>query len=308
MSIILHHYPLSPYSEKIRAMFGFTHIAWASCITSEAPPRGKLDLLSGGYNRIPIGQLGSDIFCDSNIIADEIATMTNNPALSDRSLDQTTLKQRQWLETTLWFACVNRAFSLSLLKRIAKDKGLLNLLRFLKDRIEMGSKASISMGSPKSAPKHIHQALDDLTKELGHNDFIGGEEPTIIDFAAYHCFWFLHEVGQKDDLKKYPKILNWYHRMNAFNSAPTQEVSIEGALNEAKNSQPRPLDAQYLQDHRIGSKIIISPSDYRKVPVSGVLAGVDEHRWIILREQSETGPVHLHFPTKAVDITIRLGN
>ena len=307
MSIILHHYPFSPYSEKIRAMFGFTNIEWASCIASEAPPRGKLDLLAGGYGRIPIGQLGSDIFCDTNIIADEIANMTNKPALSDRSLDQAALKQRQWLETTLFFACVNRAFSLSLIKRIAKDKGLLNLVHFLKDRIEMGMKASISMGSPKSAPKHIHQALNDLAKGLAYKDFVGGDGPNIIDFAAYHCFWFLHEVGQKKDLNKHQKVLTWYHRMNTFSSMPTQEISIEDALNEAKISQPRPLDKRYLQDHRIGSKIVISPSDYRKVPVSGVLAGVDEQRWIILREQSETGPVHLHFPTKAVDVTIRIG-
>jgi len=197
MSIILHHYPLSPYSEKIRAMFGFTKIEWASCITSEAPPRGKLDLLSGGYNRIPIGQLDSDIFCDTNIIADEIALMTNKPCLSDRSLDEDAIKQRQWLETTLFFACVNRAFSLSLLKRIAKDKGLLNLMRFLKDRIEMGRKASISMGSPKSAPKHIHQALDDITKDLSHNNFIGGDEPNIIDFAAYIAFGFCVKWDKK---------------------------------------------------------------------------------------------------------------
>ncbi len=123
MSIILHHYPLSPYSEKIRAMLGYTTTEWDSCLASEAPPRGKLDLLSGGYNRIPIAQIGADIFCDSNIIADEIASLNKMPSLANQKLNEALLEQRQWLETKLFFACVNKAFSLSLLRRIAKDKG-----------------------------------------------------------------------------------------------------------------------------------------------------------------------------------------
>jgi glutathione S-transferase len=307
MSMILHHYPLSPYSEKIRAMSAYAELEWSSCLTSEAPPRGKLDLLSGGYGRIPIVQWGSDIYCDSNLIADEISRLTKKPALANLKLKKESLSQRQWLESKLFFACINRSFSFALLCRIAKDKGVINLLKFLKDRIAMGAKASISTGSPKSAPRYIKQGIADIENILGDNDYMGGTEPNILDFSAYHSFWFLQVVGEKNDLQKYSIAYAWFTRMLKFRAAPNKEIGIEEALSIAKSSKPKKLIKKYLNDHRIGSQIVITPNDYRQIPVTGVLVGADDQRWIIRRESEATGELHLHFPTHAVDVTIRMG-
>jgi len=307
MTMILHHYPLSPYSEKIRAMSAYTELEWSSCLTSEAPPRGKLNLLSGGYSRIPIVQWGSDIYCDSNLIADEISRLTKKPSLANLKLKKDDLSQRQWLESKLFFACINRSFSFALLRRIAKDKGVINLLKFLKDRISMGAKASISTGSPKSAPRYIKQGITDIEKSLGENEFIGGTEPNILDFSAYHCFWFLQIVGEKNDLQSHPIINAWFTRMLKFKTLPNKEVSIEEALSVAKSTKPKKLIKKYLGDHRIGSQVVITPNDYRQIPVTGILVGADDQRWIIQRESEATGALHLHFPTHAVDVTIRMG-
>jgi hypothetical protein len=57
-SIILHHYQGSPYSEKIRLMFGYTNTAWFSLLSPAQPPRPNLDPLTGGYRRIPVAQMG----------------------------------------------------------------------------------------------------------------------------------------------------------------------------------------------------------------------------------------------------------
>ena len=308
MSMILHHYPLSPYSEKIRAMSAFAEYEWSSCITSEAPPRGKLDLLSGGYGRIPVAQWGSDIYCDSNLIADEIARLTKKPSLANAKLKKDKLSQRQWLETKLFFACINRSFSFALIRRIAKDKGVINLLKFLKDRIAMGAKASISTGSPKSAPRHIKQGIADIENLLGDNDFMGGAEPNILDFSAYHCFWFLQIVGEKNDLQKYSIANAWFTRMLKFKSPPSKKIDTEEALSTAKNTKPKKLIKKYLNDHRIGSQVVITPNDYRQIPVTGILVGADDQRWIIRRESAATGTLHLHFPTHAVNVTIRMGS
>lgn len=305
--MILHHYPLSPFAEKIRAMSSYAELEWSSCLTSEAPPRGKLDLLSGGYGRIPIAQWGSDIYCDSNLIADEISRLTKRPSLANFKLKKGDLNQRQWIENKLFFACINRAFSMALLIRIAKDKGIINLLKFLKDRITMGAKASISMGSPKSASRYIQEGIADVEKSLGDNEFIGGTEPNILDFSAYHCFWFLQWVGEKNDLQEHKVASAWFQRMLKFNTAPIKEIDIEDALNTAKATKPKTLLKKYVHDHRIGSHIVITPNDYRQVPVSGILVGADAHRWIIRRESAATGPLHLHFPTHGVDVRIRMG-
>lgn len=288
-------------------MSAYAELEWSSCLTSEAPPRGKLDVLSGGYGRIPIAQWGSDIYCDSNLIADEISRLTKKPLLANSKLKKDTLSQRQWFESKLFFACINRSFSFALLCRIGKDKGFINLLKFLKDRIAMGAKASISTGSPKSAPRHIKQGIADIENSLGKNDFLGGSEPNILDFSAYHCFWFLQVVGEKNDLQKYSIAHAWFTRMQKFKSTPSKEIDIEEAINVAKNSKPKKLIKKYLNDLRIGSQVVITPNDYRQIPVTGTLVGADDQRWIIRREDEATGVVHLHFPTHAVDVTIRMG-
>jgi len=288
-------------------MSAYVELEWSSCLTSEAPPRRKLDLLSGGYGRIPIAQWGSDIYCDSNLIADEISRLTKKPSLANLKLKKDNLSQRQWLESKLFFACINRSFSFALLRRIAKDKGVINLLKFLKDRIAMGAKASVSTGSPKSAPHYINQGIADIEKGLGKNEYIGGIEPNIIDFSAYHCFWFLQIVGEKNDLQKYPLANAWFTRMLKFKSSPSKTIGIDEALSTAKNTKPKKLIKKYLNDNRIGSQVVITPNDYRQIPVMGILVGANDQRWIIRRESEATGALHLHFPTHTVDVTIRMG-
>ena len=66
--IILHHFDPSPFSEKIRVIFGFKRIAWKSCQISRIMPRPDLMPLTGGYRRTPVMQIGADIFCDTQII------------------------------------------------------------------------------------------------------------------------------------------------------------------------------------------------------------------------------------------------
>ena len=72
-SLILHHYTMSPFSQKIRSMLGYTGIQWQSVITREMPPRPLLETLTGGYRKIPMAQIGADIFVDTRTIAAEIA-------------------------------------------------------------------------------------------------------------------------------------------------------------------------------------------------------------------------------------------
>ena len=80
--LILHHYPMSPFSEKIRAMLGYSRMHWQSVLTREMPPRPLVASLAGGYRKIPVAQIGADIFCDSRTIAREIAILANQPALA----------------------------------------------------------------------------------------------------------------------------------------------------------------------------------------------------------------------------------
>ena len=52
--VILHHYPLSPYSEKIRLALGLKGVGWNSVEIPVWTPRPKLTPMTGGYRRTPI--------------------------------------------------------------------------------------------------------------------------------------------------------------------------------------------------------------------------------------------------------------
>jgi hypothetical protein len=71
-ALILHQYDISPYSEKIRGALGFKGLAWLACDQPVIMPKPELVALTGGYRRIPVLQIGSDIYCDSDLILDEI--------------------------------------------------------------------------------------------------------------------------------------------------------------------------------------------------------------------------------------------
>jgi glutathione S-transferase len=65
--IILHHFDQSPFSEKIRLIFGFKGLSWKSVRIPRVMPRPDLTPLTGGYRRTPVMQIGADIFCDTQI-------------------------------------------------------------------------------------------------------------------------------------------------------------------------------------------------------------------------------------------------
>ena len=63
--VILHHYPLSPYSEKIRLALGLKGVSWNSVEIPVWTPRPKLTPMTGGYRRTPILQIGAEFYCDT---------------------------------------------------------------------------------------------------------------------------------------------------------------------------------------------------------------------------------------------------
>src|SRR6202051_3847698 len=63
--VILHHYPLSPYSEKIRLALGLKGVSWNSVEIPVWTPRPKLTPMTGGYRRTPILQVGAEFYCDT---------------------------------------------------------------------------------------------------------------------------------------------------------------------------------------------------------------------------------------------------
>src|SRR5919205_3719756 len=78
--IILHHYEISPYSEKVRLGLGLKDLAWGSVEIPVVMPKPDLTALTGGYRKTPVLQIGADIYCDSQLIMCELERRHPTPS------------------------------------------------------------------------------------------------------------------------------------------------------------------------------------------------------------------------------------
>jgi len=52
--LILHHYPNSPFAEKIRLILGHKKLPWKSVFIPMIMPKPDLTALTGGYRKTPV--------------------------------------------------------------------------------------------------------------------------------------------------------------------------------------------------------------------------------------------------------------
>jgi len=291
---ILHHYPFSPYSEKVRRMLAYAELDWKSVIHKEMPPRPLLSPLAGNYGRIPVAQIGADVFCDSNLIAEEIAVVSNKPELSFKACTQEQKDFIQHVEGKIFFAGVLAGGSSELRNKIRKTMSLWDLGRFFVDRAIMGLSATTeNMIKPTEARKILIEHLEALESRL-NDDFIFGNQPTLADFACYHSLWFARDLGEKPFMKKYKKVNAWMDRVKALGRSNVEDIDGETAIKIAKESSVRSYPA--LKEKKI---ISVGPSDYRQKATQGELVFEDGTRWVIAREHTKSGKTQLHFPKLA---------
>lgn len=293
--LILHHYAMSPFSEKIRAMLGYAQVNWQSCITREMPPRPILDRLAGGYRKIPVAQMGADIFCDSKIIAAEIAQLSQKPLLAVENLDVAQQAYIAKVDLDLFFASLFVSGTMKLNIKVLKAMSLLDIGRFLLDRINVGRTARVKAVSPLKAKDVIKQHVADLEQRLSQN-FLFGAQPTHADFSTYHSLWFIHDLAEAPFLQGHPKLLAWMARMKGFGHGVHSQISEQQALQAAAKAEPRAIANEHRQDALIGEKVTIAPADYGCEPTAGILVGVTPERYILARQDPELGILHVHFP------------
>jgi glutathione S-transferase len=301
--MILYHYALSPYSEKIRAMLGYAGMCWESVIVPEMPPRPQLDRLAGGYRRIPVAQIGADIFCDSRTIAAEIARISGNANLALETCDHEVQEFAGRADSEFILACFGTALGNRLVRKLLKTLSLLDFGRFMWDRIKMGRKSSLQQMSGKQAKAVTREYLERMEKML-QGDFLFGDDPNIADFSAYHGLWFIQDVAELNVIKNYPAVIGWMERIKAFGHGTRTEISAEQAIDIATGQQTRLLPTDNQDEEWMGQLVSISPSDYGKDPVKGVLVANSACSWILQRRVNGSSTVHVHFPKQGFTLEV----
>lgn len=294
--MILHHYALSPFSEKMRAMLGTANLPWQSCITRELPPRPVLAALAGGYRKIPVAQIGADIFCDSRVIASEIAALSGMPELALESADDATQAYANATDLYVFMDVLTASATMTAARKMLAAMSIRDFVGFFADRIRIGAKAKVTAGNPRQAKPRVLAHLAATEQRLQQQPYLFGQQATYADFSTYHSLWMARDVAEWSALKAYPLVMAWMDRLKAVGQGARTEISAEQALKVARDATPRAIASEHQQDARIGQRVSIAPSDYARDATTGRLVGVTPTRWIIARETPDLGTLHVHFP------------
>lgn len=297
--LILHHYPTSPFSEKIRAVLGYKQLAYKSVLMPRIMPKPELQALTGGYRRAPVLQIGADVYCDTALICDVLEHHKPAPSLYPAKLKGTTRIVAQWADTTLFWAAM--AYNLSPKGAAALFAGAPEAVAkaFVQDRGAMS--VGMTRLRPGDATAAYRSYLRRLSNDLSDQAFLMGDAPSLADFAAYHPLWFSRVTNPTmgDILEATPAVLTWMDAIAAFGHGKPEKLSEPDALAVAKASTPAPLaDEPFVDEHGIplGSRVTVTAEIFGLEPTEGELLAATRMHYTLRREDERVGTVHVHFP------------
>ena len=109
--LILHHYPTSPFAEKVRLIMGYKKLAWHGVTIPMVMPKPDVVALTGGYRRTPLLQIGADVYCDTSLIATVLEHLQPQPALFPEPLKGLARIVAQWADGELFWAAMGYTLS-----------------------------------------------------------------------------------------------------------------------------------------------------------------------------------------------------
>ncbi len=296
--IIFHHYPSSPFSEKIRLIFGFKKLAWQSVIIPVIMPKPNLMALTGGYRRTPVLQIGADVYCDTALIADVLERIAPTPSLYPSQVEGMARTLAQWADSTLFWTMIAYVFQpagmQSMFSRFTPEQ----MKAFAADRaILRGNATRMSVGEASGSLKVYLQRLDNMLAD--GKRYLLGDQPSIADFSVYHCLWYLQGAqAVAGILDEVPTLRTWIARMAEFGHHQPEKMSEQQALDVARAAAPAAMDEPFIGMHGVarGDRVAIMPSDYGLDPVEGTLVLSTDHEFAVRREDPQAGDVVVHFP------------
>jgi glutathione S-transferase len=302
--MILHHYPNSPFAEKIRALFGYKGIAWQSVLQPDIMPKADLQALTGAYRRIPVLQMGADVYCDTSLIVQVIEALHPTPSIygvGNRGAIDTVA---QWADDALFWAAMGHNFkgAAALFANLPPEQAAAKGKAFADDRATMFG--NMARQRPNDATGAYKLYLQRLQAMLQGQDFLFGNAPILADFACYHPLWFTAtRVPQMASIfDTTPAISPWLVRMQVYSAAGQDlraDSSPQVALDIAFASKPLPVtDEAFADEHGIalGTQVAITAEKFGLEATVGDLVAATATRYILRRSDARAGAVHVHFP------------
>jgi glutathione S-transferase len=297
-TLILHHFDSSPFSEKIRVLFGFKGLAWGSVHIPNMLPKPDYLPLTGGYRRTPALQIGADIYCDTQVMQAEIERRAPSPAMIPDDLTGLIWPINWWAD---------RLFFQTTVPIIFGTIGEHTPEAFLKDREAMSGRP-FDIAAMKAAVPPLKQQwraqIGWLETQLAasKSGWLVGKKPSLADAAAYMNLWFLAsslEPFVTELTQDMPHIAAWRAMIQAFGHGTPTEMTGAEALAVAKAAKPVGTEIHDPKDPlgaSPGEAVFVMADDYGRDRVDGTLVAANRERVVIERTDPAVGTVHVHFP------------
>jgi len=291
--IILHQYVNSPFSEKIRKIFAHKKVTWRAVEQPVIMPKPKLIPLTGGYRRIPVLQLGADIYCDTGIIIRKIDELFPEPTLYPQGLEAAAHQINIFADRRMFWSTTPVIFEK--LAAVVPPE-------FIADRSKMMQGADFGQ-VPAQAPDARNQLrayLDMMDRQLEQTSYMLGESFSLADAALFHPVWFLQsEPSSFAIAQKFRNLMRWFKRIDAMGHGTMKGMDPDEALKVARESTPATREHEDADDPnglKVGAKVAVTPDDYGFDPVVGKVVASTIYEIAIEREEPSLGKVVNHFP------------
>lgn len=292
---ILHHYPASPFSEKVRACLGFKGMDYRSVRIPAVMPKPDVLALTGGYRRTPLLQLGKHVYCDTALICRVLDRLTPEPPLHGPPGAEVVA---QWADGPLFDVAVGLAGRPTKVDTIIEMMLPHELQAFAEDRKAMREAGRRHVPHFETARAHLPVYLGRVEAMLSPGPYLLGEAASVADFAVYHCLWFVQLLNPQL-LPEAGPVTEWMARIAAIGHGQASEMSGADALAVSAAGESSPVALPQTDEAGavlIGARVAVRPDDWGRDPVEGELIACGEDELVLSRTDPRAGEVHVHFP------------
>jgi glutathione S-transferase len=303
--LIVRHYPQSPVSEKVRMAMGLKKLAWRLVEQNRLPDRPELFLMTGGYRRIPVLQIGADLYCDTQCIFRELERRVPSPTFFPNKETGLPFALSRWTDGAMFELAMRVSFAPitdSLPPALVADR----------TRLYLGPN-----GDFKREVADLPHTLAQLRAQLGWLDerlssgsnFLFGDQAGLADLLAWFIVWFLRGRNPQADelLSELPMLGAWERRMKSIGYGTSSPLTPLEALEVARAAEPEsaamsdPRDPQGL---KLGMRVAITPlSEGGEEPIEGAIRSFGADTIALDRHHPACGNVAVHFPRVGYRVT-----
>ena len=224
----LHMIQTCPFCWKVRGMIDYLKID-VNQVQVNAMKTKKEVAFAGDWGKVPVWTSGSgEVVVDSTPILKYIDKEHFEGKISARGDGEKNEKWLEWADTKLSKATVpilygtlGSAFKTTIRVARLEKFGFISrrLYAWAGFPIMWGFVARKHTGNDDRAPKELwHDLLDEFTAEFEKSTFFAGDEPGIVDFAAYGYMKSISPFPQFALLTDHAKGMKWYNSMEKATS------------------------------------------------------------------------------------------